>query len=267
VVVDYQYSSLHQDAAVNNYDELLDAVAKMITYNAVHCLFVPAPTDKAYQISSLDQYSLSQRLTIRAAGFAFYVLIKFVGWTLRWQVDGLENLETVYRSGRLPIYAAWHDNIFLGTYAFRNRGIVFLTSQSFDGEYIARFLRRFGYGVIRGSSTRGGQRGLVEMIRGMKRGLEMGFTVDGPKGPRHKVKFGVLLLAKKTGNPVVPFTVKASRYWTVNSWDKLQIPVPFSNARLIYCEPIGVPANATSDELAKSLEELQSALDKLTGNQ
>src|SRR5205085_12343826 len=150
-----------------------------------------------------------------------------IGLTTRLEVSGRENLQQIEANGEIPIYATWHDRIFLGTYFLRNRGIVFLTSSSFDGEYIARFLRRFGFGVIRGSSTRGGARALVEMVREMKRGLPMGFTIDGPKGPRYLVKSGAAMLAKKTSNPILPFIVTPRRFFTINSWDRLQIPIPF----------------------------------------
>jgi lysophospholipid acyltransferase (LPLAT)-like uncharacterized protein len=221
---------------------------------------VSLPSDKVYRFAPLDTYSFGKRLAIRLAGLGFYLLIKIIGWTVRFETEGEENLAA---AGQTPIYAVWHDRIFLGTYYLRNSGIVFLTSQSFDGEYIARFLVRFGYGVIRGSSTRGGSRGLVEMIRGIKRDLPMGFTVDGPKGPRYEAKPGPLLLAKKSGSPILPFLLEGRSYWTVNSWDKLQIPRPFTRAIMIYGRPIEVGEDSTEAEFDKKLAELQSSLDNL----
>lgn len=236
----------------------------MITYKPDIYLYVPANTDSVYTYAALDQYSFGQRIAIRVAALAFYFLIRIVGSTTRITVEGKHNLDEIRAAGRLPIYAVWHDRIFLGTYFLRDSHAVYLTSQSFDGEYIARFLQRFGYGVVRGSSTRGGGRGLVEMVRGMRRGLEMGLTVDGPKGPRYQVKPGVLMLAKKTGNPILPFTVSAQHYWTVSSWDRLQIPRPFTRAKLIFGRAIEVRNDADDEELAAKLEELQSELDMLT---
>src|SRR5699024_10123895 len=153
--------------------------------------------------------------------------------------------------------------IFLATYFFRNRGIVVITSQSLDGEYIARFIRRFGFGAIRGSSTRGGTKALVEMIRGMRRGLPMGFTVDGPKGPRSVATSGPVLLAKKTGNPIIPFSVEAAGYATITSWDRLQIPRPFTRANIIIGKPIFVGENAGDAEIEAKRAELQASLDDL----
>ena len=224
---------------------------------------MPNEIEKVYTFATLSQYSLKQRVLIRAADWAFYILIKLIGATVRFETQGKEHLDAIENAGNVPIYAVWHDRIFLGTYYLRRSRIVFLTSQSFDGEYIARFLQRFGYGAIRGSSTRGGARGLVEMIRGMRQGLSMGFTVDGPKGPRHEAKPGALLLAKKTGNPVLPFILQPRRFWTLNSWDKLQIPRPFTRAVFIYGNPIAVESSASEDDIKLKNDELQGELDRL----
>ena len=128
-------------------------------------------------------------------------------------------------------------------------------------KYIARFIQRLGYGAIRGSSTRGGVGALVEMIRTMRQGVPMAFTVDGPKGPRYTAKSGAVLLAKKTGNPIMPFVVELRRFWTVRSWDRLQIPVPFTRARLMIAEPIFVEPDSTDENVRNKLAELQTSLD------
>lgn len=218
---------------------------------------------EVYQFASLSGYSFKERFLIRLADFAFYFLINLIGKTVRFETEGWENFEAIERAGKVPIYTFWHNRIFLGTYFFRRRGIVVITSQSFDGEYIARFIQRFGYGAVRGSSTRGGVAALVEMIRLMKKGLPMGFTIDGPKGPKYVAKIGACLLAKKTGNPLMPFAVEAEKFWQVKSWDNLQIPKPFTRARLIIAEPIYVAADANDEILENKRQELQKSLDEL----
>lgn len=222
--------------------------------------------EKVYRLEPLDKYSWSERLRIRLADVVFYLAIKTIGATIRWETAGLEKQQLVERSGRLPIWCLWHDRIFAGTYFLKDRGIVVITSQSLDGEYIARFLKRFGFGTIRGSSTRGGMRALVEMVRWMRAGLPMAFTVDGPRGPRYEAKKGAVLLAKKTGNPLLPFSVELARHWTVKSWDRLQIPKPFTRARFVVAEPIYVPVDASDEDLELKLRELQAALDGLVGS-
>lgn len=218
---------------------------------------------EVYEFAPLKDYSLRERLSIRAADWIFYALISLIGKTVKFEVEGWENFEKIPGDGKIPIYAFWHNRIFLATYYFRNRGIAVITSQSFDGEYIARFIQRFGYGAVRGSSTRGGVGALVSLIRLMKKDLPAGFTVDGPKGPRYVAKTGAILLAKKTGNPVMPFSVETKNHWTIKSWDKLQIPKPFTRARVFIAEPVYVEKDADDAEIENKRQELQTKLDEL----
>jgi len=205
-------------------------------------------------------------MLIRIADVVFYLAIKLIGSTIRWEIEGEGALSNVIAAGRQPIYCLWHDRIFGGTFFLRDRGIVVITSQSLDGEYIARFLKRFGFGTIRGSSSRGGVKALVEMIRHMRRGLSMAFTVDGPRGPRYVAKTGAIVLAKKTGNPIVPFSVECARYWTINSWDRMQIPKPFTRARFMTAAAIEVPAEIDDAEVEDKRLELERTLESLVAS-
>ena len=219
---------------------------------------------RAYRLADLSAYSFGRRLAIRAAGLIFPLLIRAVGATLRFDVEGREHWDEAARGGRLPIYTFWHDRIFAGTYFFRGRRIVIMTSRSFDGEYIARFIQRLGYGAVRGSSTRGGVGALVELTRLVRRGCPAGFSIDGPRGPRHVAKMGAVLLAKKTGQAVLPFGVNAERFWTLKSWDRMQIPKPFSRVRVRFAPPIRVPAGADEETLNAKRDELQRALEEVS---
>ncbi len=219
---------------------------------------------RAYQFADLSSYSNKQRFLIRAADVVFFVLIKIIGRTVRWQIEGWENWQAVSGAGLLPIYTFWHNRVFLSTYFWRQRRIVVMTSKSFDGEYIARFIQRFGYGAARGSSTRGGVGAIVEMVRLMRAGSPAAFTIDGPKGPRYVAKMGAVLLAKKTGNPVLPFTITAKSFWTAKkSWDQTQVPWPFTRVRVDIAPPIYVPAAADEDLLEARRNELQQSLDAI----
>jgi len=202
---------------------------------------------------------------IRAADLAFFIAIKLIGRTVKFKVNGWENWEAASREGKTPIYTFWHDRVFLATYFWQRRRIVVMTSRSFDGEYIARFIQRFGYGAARGSSSRGATGAIVEMVRLMRAGSPTAFTIDGPRGPRHVAKMGAVLLAKKTGNPVLPFTINAENSWRVNSWDRPQIAKPFSRAQVHIARPIFVPSNASDAELEAKRNELQRSLDDLDG--
>ncbi|MEQ1646861.1 MAG: lysophospholipid acyltransferase family protein [Pyrinomonadaceae bacterium] len=221
---------------------------------------MPDEKDPVYEFADLSEYPLKKRLMIRLADIVFFSVIWLTGKLTRFEIEGREHLDSIEQGGKPPIYAFWHDRIFLGTYYFRDRGIVVMTSQSFDGEYIARFIQRFGYGAIRGSSSRGGSRALVEMIKAMRSGLPMGFTLDGPRGPKYIAKPGPVLLARKSGNPILPFVVESLSHWSAKSWDQMQLPRPFSRARVNIGKPIDV---APDDDVDAKLAELQTSLDTL----
>ena len=220
--------------------------------------------NRAYEFADLSDYSFLDRLKIRAGDLVFYLLINLIGLTASFEVIGWENHEKAEENGGLPIYVFWHDRIFLTTYWWRKRRIVVMTSRSFDGEYIARFIQRFGYGAARGSSTRGAVGAVVEMTRLMRAGCPAGFTIDGPKGPRYVAKMGAVLLAKKTGNPILPFTITPAHFWaSKKSWDWFQVPLPFTRARVDIAPPIYVPADADDKALESKRDELQAALDNI----
>ncbi len=219
---------------------------------------------RAYKFADLSSYPTKKRILIRAADLAFFLLIKVVGWTIRWQVEGWENWEAATRDGHVPIYTFWHNRVFLATHFWQQRRIVVMTSQSFDGEYIARFIQRFGYGAARGSSTRGAVGAIIEMARLMRAGSPTAFTIDGPKGPRYVAKMGAVLLAKKTGQPILPFTITAQRFWEAKrSWDGFQVPLPFSRARVDIAPPIYVSADTNDKGLEAKRDELQAALEDI----
>ena len=218
---------------------------------------------KAFDFAPLDKYTFVQRLTIRSAAWAFYWAIRIICSTVKFDSEGLEHFDRIRDSGRLPVYTFWHDRIIGSAYYFRQRDIVVLTSQSYDSEYTSRCIQRLGFGVIRGSSTRGGVQALVGMIRMMREGYEMAFTVDGPKGPRYEAKPGPVLLAKKTGNPIAPFTVEFKKCWKLKSWDRLQIPKPFTKAVVMAIDPIDVPSELSEEQVEEKRLELQHALDEL----
>lgn len=219
---------------------------------------------RAYKHADLSSYSAKQRFFIRAADVAFFLLIKMIGRSIRWQIEGWENWEAATSNGHLPIYTVWHNRVFLATYFWQKRRIVVMTSQSFDGEYIARFIQRFGYGAARGSSTRGAVGAIIEMARLMRAGSPAGFTIDGPKGPRYVAKMGAVLLAKKTGQPILPFTITPRHFWHAKrSWDGFQVPFPFSRARLEIAPPIHVAADTDDVGLEAKRDQLQAALDAI----
>jgi lysophospholipid acyltransferase (LPLAT)-like uncharacterized protein len=221
-------------------------------------------TTRAYSFADLSSYSFKDRFLIRLADLTFFVLIKLIGRTVKFEVEGWENWEAASRAEKIPIYTFWHNRVFLSTYFWQRRRIVVMTSRSFDGEYIARFIQRFGYGAARGSSTRGATGAVVEMVRLMRDGCPTAFTIDGPRGPVHVAKMGAALLAKKTGHPILPFTITAEKVWKAEkSWDGFQVPRPFTRALVGIAPPIFVSPDAGEEELKAKRDELQNALDEL----
>jgi len=188
--------------------------------------------------------SRSKRIQARLIAAIGYRLVALLGTTFRWRTEGLEHLDRILASGHQPIMAFWHGRILPATVYFRRRGIVVITSANFDGEWIAGIIERFGYGTARGSTSRGGRKALLQLTRDMAAGKPAGFTVDGPRGPARVAQAGAVWLAKATGNPVLPFHLEAEKCWTLGSWDRTQIPKPFTRVALSVGEPFEVPPDA-----------------------
>lgn len=198
---------------------------------------------------------------IRLVGLLSYIVISAICKTLRWELQGPDTLDEIFDEYKSPIMCGWHDRLFVGAYYLRNRRLVILTSQSLDGEYAARCANRFGFGVVRGSSTRGGTAALVEMTRLAKDGAPTFFLIDGPRGPRRKVKPGAIMLAKTSGCPIIAGAMQPTRCWTMRSWDRMEIPKPFSRMVVVRSPPIYVSPDADANEIQNKCRELQNALD------
>jgi lysophospholipid acyltransferase (LPLAT)-like uncharacterized protein len=200
-----------------------------------------------------------KRLEAKLIAVVGYRAVALLGSTLRWRTQGLEHFDAIESSGRQPIMAFWHGRILPATFFFRRRGIIVITSENFDGEWIAGIIERFGYGTARGSTSRGARKALLQLTRDMAAGKAAGFTVDGPRGPARVAQAGAVWLAKATGNPVVPFHLEADRHWTLKSWDRTQIPKPRATVALVVGEPftVGSDADAAGIESARQMLELR----------
>jgi lysophospholipid acyltransferase (LPLAT)-like uncharacterized protein len=207
--------------------------------------------------------SPSKRIEAKLIAVLGYRLMATLGATLRWRTEGLEHLDAIAASGRQPIMAFWHGRILPATYFFRRRGIVVITSENFDGEWIAGIIERFGYGTARGSTSRGARKALLQLTRDMAAGRPAGFTVDGPRGPARVAQPGAVWLAKATGNPVLPFHLEADRHWTLNSWDRTQIPKPRATVALAVGEPFHVAADADDAAIELARRKLDERLHAL----
>jgi lysophospholipid acyltransferase (LPLAT)-like uncharacterized protein len=184
------------------------------------------------------------------------LLLRAVAATLRRSAIGLEHVHACLGRGERVIVAFWHGRLLMMPFAYRGQPVTILISQHRDGEYITRVAQWLGLGVVRGSATRGGAVAFKQLIQALQDGRHVGITPDGPKGPRHQVKSGVIELARLTGMPILPVAFGAWPRTILKSWDHFLIPHPFGRGIYVWGEPIYVPGDA--DKVA--VEKLQSVL-------
>lgn len=209
-------------------------------------------------------FTWTQRLQITVSSWLGLLATSLIGRTLRWEITGWENWEAARKIKKGLIYTFWHREIIPATWFWRKRGIVVMTSQNFDGEIIARIIAKHGYGAARGSSSRGATRALVEMIRCIRRGSDVAFTIDGPRGPRFVAKGGSALIARATGAAILCFHIAPLKsHVFAKSWDLHQIPYPFSQVAIFIAPPIIVPRDAGDAEMEQAQSQVQAALDDL----
>jgi lysophospholipid acyltransferase (LPLAT)-like uncharacterized protein len=159
------------------------------------------------------------------------------------------------------IYCFWHNRFLLMPYIYQQfrgkKNICVMASRSRDGEYISDVLNGFGFEIARGSSSRGGEGAVMDMVSMIERGLDAAVTPDGPRGPVYRVQLGVIMLAQMSGVPIVPASYAVTRRKRLKSWDRFIIPAPFSKGVLVYGDPINVPEDANE----KKREELRAQLE------
>jgi lysophospholipid acyltransferase (LPLAT)-like uncharacterized protein len=207
--------------------------------------------------------SRSKRIQARLIPHLVTPIVRALGASYRWRVEGAGHMDAVARSGHPPIMAFWHGRILPATLYFRDRGIVVVTSANFDGEWIAAVIRRFGYGSARGSSSRGGARALVELRKLMAGGRGAAFTLDGPRGPARVAQPGAVFLSQVTGHPIVPFHIEASSAWTLRSWDATQVPKPGATVAVAIGEPYVVTTAADDAGREAACRDLEARLSGL----
>jgi lysophospholipid acyltransferase (LPLAT)-like uncharacterized protein len=153
-------------------------------------------------------------------------------------------------SGQPFVFAFWHGQMLPLLYQHRGEGVAVLISEHGDGEIIAQIALGLGYGTVRGSTSRGATRALVEMARAIDAGSELAITPDGPRGPARSVASGVLAVAHRSGAPIVPIGVWARRGWHLKSWDRFLIPRPFTRVQIAYGDPIAVRGSTAREAVA-----------------
>ena len=205
-----------------------------------------------------------EELRFRLAGYLGRGLLGAYFPLVRCIREDTENFLQFRREGKPIIFVFWHGQLLPLVHYHRNEGIIVLVSEHADGEYIAQVIHRHGFRTARGSSTRGGVKGLKGILRATREGRDVAFTPDGPKGPRHEFKWGALVAAQLTGLPIVSISVGANRAWHLKSWDRFMIPKPLSNLRIRYGAPRWVARDAGEAELRKVARELEEEMKAFT---
>ena len=190
-------------------------------------------------------------------------IMRLLFFTLRFRLtDRARVLETPPEKPLL--WAFWHNRLFIIPYVFEHyfpgRLGAALTSQSKDGDFIAASLECFGIRPIRGSSSRGGARSLVEMKRAVDDGYIMGITPDGPRGPRYSLSPGVVKLAQITGGFILPIHITYSRFWQLGRWDGFMIPKPFATVNITFDVLHSIPPTANEEEFEYERAKLEQML-------
>ncbi len=211
------------------------------------------------------RFTLRQRLALFFISTGCYWLIRAICCTLRYHVTSEVEGEDVAALPRSQgaIGSFWHRCVFMAAYFYRGYDMAVMTSASFDGEYIARIIQRFGFEPVRGSSSRGGSRALRAMHDVIRRRGVAAFTIDGPRGPRYVAKKGPVLLARNTGAPIRCFYFAPSKYCTLPTWDRFLIPMPLAKVHVRFAAPIYVPADTPDAQIESLRLEMQEALERV----
>jgi hypothetical protein len=208
------------------------------------------------------RFTLKQRVVLRIIISAGYWFIRLIGPTLRVCVSREEGAQQTV--DQRPLIASfWHACMIPATYMCRDIGVRVMSSNSYDGEYMGRIIRKFGFVAVKGSSSRNAVRALLGLRRALQEGWTVAFTLDGPRGPRYKVKPGPVALARSSGVPLTMFHMAVDRAWVLNTWDRLIIPKPFSRVLMRFGKLISVPADATDEEIERYERQLQESLDRV----
>jgi lysophospholipid acyltransferase (LPLAT)-like uncharacterized protein len=203
---------------------------------------------------STSKFTFGQRIALAVIPRVVWALFSIIGRTWRFEVIAEEGVVPVLY-GEEPgpeIYCFWHQCVLPCMMYFRHSKAIILISRSFDGELITRSLEMFGFGAVRGSSSRGAREGLLGLKDVIERGRTAIFTADGPRGPIYRTKMGPIKLAQMTGAPIGAFHLEPEHAWTMGSWDRFLVPKPFTR----------VPSDLAAEEFEPKREELNAAIER-----
>lgn len=188
----------------------------------------------------------------RLARFAGNAALRVLAATWRYRIVGGEAVASVRAGGTPVIFSLWHGQLLPLIWHHRNEGVAILVSEHRDGEIIARVATSLGYRLIRGSTTRGGDRALLTLAKQLSSGLDAAVTPDGPRGPARSYAPGALIAAHRSGALIVPIAAHATRAWHLSSWDSFMIPKPFATVTVAYGMPTPVRSASSRDAAAEA---------------
>jgi len=183
--------------------------------------------------------------------------------TARFSTEGDAGYRSEWAAGRPVIFILWHGRLVPLSFYHRTWNLVTLISASADGEHIARLVQRWGYDVVRGSSSRGGGPALRQLVRYVRDGRSIAVTPDGPRGPREKIKPGVMTAAQLTGCALLPVGAGSRSAWWFEGWDRFMVPRPFARIHIVYGDPIPVPRDADAAAIEALTIEAETALNQV----
>ena len=189
-------------------------------------------------------------------------LVRLLAATWRYRVQGWEHVAAARATGRPVIYVLWHSRILPLLYHRRGEDIALLISRHRDGGYLAELSERWGYRVVRGSSQRGGEAGLLGLVRYLRQGGEVALTPDGPRGPAERMKPGALAAAQHANAVVIAAGCRPSSAWWIESWDRFCLPRPFATVEIRYSAPFGVEAG--KEAVRRGMTAAERALQAVT---
>ncbi len=208
-------------------------------------------------------FTRSQRLILNIVPPLAVGIMKSLLWTCKWDVRGQKHWEAALSAHGRVIIAIWHESMAMAAYYFRGAGFCTIASQSFDGEVGTRIVNRFGHSAVRGSSSRGGSAALKGLGDVLNQGRTVGFTLDGPRGPRRLAKPGIGILSARTQTHVIPIAFAVQPAHHLRSWDKFPLPMPFARITVLFGPALLPPKNDSAACVETLRQETESALNGL----
>jgi lysophospholipid acyltransferase (LPLAT)-like uncharacterized protein len=212
---------------------------------------------------------LNQVMSSQPLAFLLVMLIRLIYTTMRITVVGREILPGFAARDEGYVGAFWHARIIMIPFLYPGKALHILVSRHRDGEIIANILKRFGFHLVRGSSSKGGGDALREMMRLLRSDQDLGIAADGPRGPAEVLKPGAAQLGRLSGKPVIPISFSASRSIRSTSWDRFMFPLPFSRGVFVVGEPVRYEKGEDMEDyrlrIENALRRVTAKADEMTG--